>query len=143
MPNFAEYERQGKVDYWRQRFADVHEERSERYTDTIAELLNNQERLSDEEERTEESSEKDAECYSQYAMPLARRSFPQLFAHNVVGVQPMTEPMGLTHALRYAYDGEEDTNPVPVEFRDFIVHMDSGKSNDGVIMDETFFTDSI
>jgi len=37
-------------------------------------------------------------------MPLLRRTFPQLLAHNLVGVQPMNGPVGLAFALRYKYD---------------------------------------
>lgn len=37
-------------------------------------------------------------------MPLLRRAFPQLLAHNLVGVQPMSGPVGLAFAMRYKYD---------------------------------------
>lgn len=37
-------------------------------------------------------------------MPLLRRTFPQLLAHNLVGVQPMNGPVGLAFAMRYKYD---------------------------------------
>lgn len=35
------------------------------------------------------------------AVPLVRRTFPELLAHDVVGVQPMTGPAGVAFALRY------------------------------------------
>lgn len=37
-------------------------------------------------------------------MPLLRRTFPGLLAHNLVGVQPMRGPVGLAFAMRYKYD---------------------------------------
>lgn len=38
------------------------------------------------------------------AMALMRRSFPDLFANKVVGVQAMSTPVGLSYALRWTYD---------------------------------------
>jgi hypothetical protein len=39
--------------------------------------------------------------FSKIAVPMVRRTFPELIAHNIVGVQPMTGPVGLAFALRY------------------------------------------
>jgi hypothetical protein len=36
-------------------------------------------------------------AFGNYAMPLVRRMFPELLATKVVGVQPMTAPMGLAY----------------------------------------------
>ena len=38
------------------------------------------------------------------AMALVRRTFPNLFANKVVGVQSMTGPVGLAYALRFKYN---------------------------------------
>lgn len=38
------------------------------------------------------------------AIPMVRRTFPELIAHEVVGVQPLTAPVGLAFALRYKAD---------------------------------------
>lgn len=35
------------------------------------------------------------------AIPMVRRTFPELIAHEIVGVQPMTGPVGLAFALRF------------------------------------------
>jgi len=35
------------------------------------------------------------------AVPMVRRTFPELIAHDLVGVQPMTGPAGVAFALRY------------------------------------------
>jgi hypothetical protein len=35
------------------------------------------------------------------AVPMVRRTFPELIAHDIVGVQPMTGPVGLAFALRF------------------------------------------
>ena len=36
-------------------------------------------------------------------IPMARRFFPNMFAHKVVGVQPMNGPLGLAYAIRSVY----------------------------------------
>jgi hypothetical protein len=45
----------------------------------------------------------DADFYK-IAIPMVRRTFPELIAHEVVGVQPLTAPVGLAFALRYKAD---------------------------------------
>ena len=40
------------------------------------------------------------------AIPMVRRTFPELIAHDLVGVQPMNAPVGLAFALRYRADQE-------------------------------------
>jgi len=35
------------------------------------------------------------------AVPMVRRTFPELVAHEIVGVQPMTGPVGLAFAIRF------------------------------------------
>lgn len=39
--------------------------------------------------------------FQQVAIPLVRRSFPELIGNDIVGVQPMTGPVGIAFALRY------------------------------------------
>jgi len=38
------------------------------------------------------------------AIPMVRRTFPELIAHDLVGVQPLNAPVGLAFALRYKSD---------------------------------------
>ena len=38
-------------------------------------------------------------------IPMIRRTFPELITNEIVGVQPMSGPVGLAFALRYRYDG--------------------------------------
>ena len=40
-------------------------------------------------------------------IPMIRRTFPELITNEIVGVQPMSGPVGLAFALRYRY--EEDS----------------------------------
>src|SRR5574343_178902 len=51
--------------------------------------------------------------FHQIAIPMVRRTFPELIAHEIVGVQPMTGPVGLAFAIRYragqSYDGSIGT----------------------------------
>ena len=37
---------------------------------------------------------------------MIRRTFPELITNEIVGVQPMSGPVGLAFALRYAYQSE-------------------------------------
>ena len=39
-------------------------------------------------------------------IPMIRRTFPELISNELVGVQPMSGPVGLAFALRYAYQGQ-------------------------------------
>ena len=43
------------------------------------------------------------------AVPMVRRTFPELLAHDLVGVQPMTGPVGLAFALRFRAEGTYDS----------------------------------
>lgn len=51
--------------------------------------------------------------FHKIAVPMVRRTFPELIAHDLVGVQPMTGPVGIAFALRYkagqSYDGTVGT----------------------------------
>jgi hypothetical protein len=44
-------------------------------------------------------------AFSPIALALVRRTFPELFANSIVGVQAMTGPVGLAYALRVVYKG--------------------------------------
>ena len=51
-------------------------------------------------------------------IPMIRRTFPELITNEIVGVQPMSGPVGLAFALRYKYadlglNGATATNPGP------------------------------
>jgi len=54
--------------------------------------------------------------FYQIAIPMVRRTFPELVAHELVGVQPMTGPVGLAFAIRFragqTYDGTAHGNEV-------------------------------
>jgi len=39
--------------------------------------------------------------FHKIAVPMVRRTFPELIAHEIVGVQPLTGPVGLAFALRF------------------------------------------
>jgi len=51
----------------------------------------------------------DSGYFHQLAIPMVRRTFPELIAHDVVGVQPLTGPVGLAFALRYKASGTYDS----------------------------------
>lgn len=42
--------------------------------------------------------------FHRIAIPMVRRTFPELIAHEIVGVQPLTGPVGLAFALRFVGD---------------------------------------
>ncbi len=52
---------------------------------------------------TDGSAAADSYQFQPIAMALVRRTMPEIFAHNVVGVQPMNAPVGLAYALRKIY----------------------------------------
>ena len=45
-------------------------------------------------------------------IPMIRRTFPELITNEIVGVQPMSGPVGLAFALRYKYDQDALGNGV-------------------------------
>jgi hypothetical protein len=44
--------------------------------------------------------------FNKAMIPLIRRTFPELITHNLVGVQPMSGPIGLTFYMNYIKEGE-------------------------------------
>ena len=44
--------------------------------------------------------------FHKVAIPMVRRTFPEFIAHDIVGVQPMTGPVGLAFALRFRGDSD-------------------------------------
>lgn len=49
-------------------------------------------------------------AFSPISLALVRRTFPELFANKIVGVQSMQGPVGLAYALRVYYKGSTDFN---------------------------------
>lgn len=48
--------------------------------------------------------------FNKIAVPMVRRTFPELLAHDLVGVQPLTGPVGLAFALRFRSGGPSNYN---------------------------------
>jgi hypothetical protein len=48
--------------------------------------------------------------FHKIAVPMVRRTFPELVAHDLVGVQPMTGPVGLAFALRFIAGSTYDSS---------------------------------
>lgn len=48
--------------------------------------------------------------FNKIAVPMVRRTFPELLAHDLVGVQPLTGPVGLAFALRFKTGGPDQYN---------------------------------
>jgi hypothetical protein len=44
--------------------------------------------------------------FQKIAVPMVRRTFPELIAHDIVGVQPMTGPVGIAFAMRFRGDSD-------------------------------------
>ncbi len=49
--------------------------------------------------------------FSKFSMPLIRKSYPQLIASKLVGVQPMQQPASLLYYLRYQYAKNKGQKP--------------------------------
>ena len=50
----------------------------------------------------------DSGFFHKMAIPMVRRTFPELIAHEIVGVQPLNGPVGLAFAMRFVADGTYD-----------------------------------
>lgn len=69
--------------------------------------------------------------FSNFSMPLTRRVFPELLAMNVTSVQPLSQPMGLSYAMRFAYETDKeyrsikigDSDELTTEFDDLFKHF--------------------
>ena len=70
-----------------------------------------------------DSAASDMAQFTPILVPAVRRIFPQLLAHQIVGVQPLASPTGYAYALRYAYSNTTG-NPV-----DGLANVDRGMGN--------------
>lgn len=57
----------------------------------------------------------DSGVFAPMGLALVRRAFPNLFAHDIVGVQAMSGPVSLAYALRFMYDGPTDGDGNEIE----------------------------
>lgn len=70
-------------------------------------------------------------------IPMIRRTFPELITNEIVGVQPMSGPVGLAFALRYAYQsdhlgaGTDGTNSYSVTSQLTGAFAPTGQNNTG------------
>jgi len=72
-------------------------------------LMENQEKF-----LAESSLSGDIARFEPVLIPIIRRVFPNLIAHEMVAVQPMNMPSGLAFAMRYRYVGDDEpTTGVP------------------------------
>ena len=84
-------------------------------------------------------------------IPMIRRTFPELITNEIVGVQPMSGPVGLAFALRYRYSntnllgntfsvgtdlGDADTTPQGGAISDAVAQGNTGASHGGQEADE-------
>lgn len=56
-----------------------------------------------------------AGAFQPISLALVRRTFPELFANKVVGVQAMAGPVGLAYALRFLYKDSGNGNATEIE----------------------------
>lgn len=96
--------------------------KNKKIAEATAIMLANQEKYMIEKKMISEASYTDGSFGTEYAtsgefhklaLPMVRRTFPNLIAHETVGVQPMNGPVGLAFAMRFragqTYDGESNT----------------------------------
>jgi len=81
----------------------------ERDTKLIEPLLRNQraQLIQSEEWRSSSSSATATAGFDKLMIPITRRIFSDFTARNLVGVQPMTCPVGLTYTLQYKVEDKE------------------------------------
>jgi len=65
-------------------------------------------------------------------IPMIRRTFPELITNEIVGVQPMSGPVGLAFALRYKYQ-KESLGEIGANYRDGITSVPAHGSNGGAV----------
>lgn len=53
-------------------------------------------------------------------IPMIRRTFPELITNEIVGVQPMSGPVGLAFALRYKYDNDVLGSQLSGKYNDYV-----------------------
>lgn len=56
-------------------------------------------------------------------IPMIRRTFPELITNEIVGVQPMSGPVGLAFALRYRYDDASLANAAACKMVMRVTHV--------------------
>jgi len=71
----------------------------------VAQLLENQSAMGNGNALMEEASTTTASIsdFTRFALPLLKKSFPNLISDELVGVQPMSQPAALVFYLRYRY----------------------------------------
>jgi len=73
----------------------------------------------------------DVADFKKIVMPLVRRVWPQLLAHNIVAVQPMQGPVGLAYALRFKYASTVGSANAGDEMGYNTVHQDYSGTTSG------------
>jgi hypothetical protein len=73
------------------------------------------------------------------AIPMVRRTFPELVAHEVVGVQPMNQPVGLAFAMRFIADQEYGGNSnVELGYNNIDPYYSGTNASSGVGYDDNY-----
>lgn len=79
----------------------------------------------------------DAWKFRPVALALVRRTFPDLFAHKVVGVQAMSTPVGLAYALRVVYQNSNGTEAAWDNVENYAAYTGAGAGTSGVAWTDT------
>lgn len=84
------------------------------------------------------SQNNDAYKFKPIAIAMVRRTFPELWANKVVGVQAMNGPVGLAYALRAIYnDGGSDINEASWDNVDYYAGYTGSQVKTSGILDNT------
>ena len=74
----------------------------------------------------------DVAQFTPILMPLVRRVYPQLIAHELLGVQPLTMPTGYIYTLVNRYTGDGDTKKIePTAKGQILIFADAEGINEG------------
>ena len=97
------------IDKWKEVLGEGNKIRSKRILKSTALMLENEYKYLTEAGNYSEVGRGSPYAISgdfhQIAVPMVRRTFPELIAHDLVGVQPLTGPVGLAFALRFRAGG--------------------------------------
>lgn len=104
------------IQNWSETKAALLEGLDKKQTDIVSPLLENQRKYLNETAATGATSADSVAGFRKILLPMIRRVIPGTIATELVGVQPMSGPVGLTYSMRYKYadaiTANEDAGPI-------------------------------
>lgn len=103
--------------------------------DTMAQVLENQEKYAINEEQANTS---DMAPFFPILVPATRRIFPGLLANDIVGVQPLNGPTGYAYAIRFRYGDGTGPKAGVNDPRQYLDYYGNGAPDGGLTRGDSF-----